>query len=374
LIADLIHKVARESQPPMQEYRPRPSGWGRCFRASTYHALGYEPKLFPGRFVILLEDSSFAEDMTIDWINRTAFKVHSQQLRVNVGTTRGGEEITGSIDGILEDLLGNEYLFEHKGINHFAFERLEASLQDGIWDENLIKYVHQGCVYLVGLGKLSSINRVVFLVKNKNTSAYLEVVGTYDERADAFVIDSALSTRVSEDVESGIRGDLRSGLEPMVLTGVVTGFIAYFDKVEEYALAKTLPPRPYEINDWHCGYCQFQGHCWDGFDKEIAAMSEGVEFPAELRETLLSFIQWRDIEKEAEGKKDEARSILANELQAQGIRKAKTADGISVSLSVVEKTGIDKELIPPAILKAAEKKSQYLKVDVRRPRSAKEKK
>lgn len=368
MIADLLHKVARDMQPPPQDYRPRPSGFGRCIRASTYHALGYEPKLFPGRFVMLLEDSSFAEDLTIDWINRTAFKVHSQQLEVIVGATRGGQEIKGSIDGILEDLMGNEYLLEHKAINHFAFERLEASLQDGIWDENMMKWANQGCIYLVGLGKLSSINRVVFLIKNKNTSAYLEIVGTYNERLDTFVIDSALSTRVSEDNETGIRGDLRGGLESMTLPKVVMGFLSYFDKVEEYTLAKTLPARPYELGDFHCSYCNFQGHCWDCYDEEIRKMSEGVEFPDDLRETLLKFIQWRDAEKDAERMKDEARSILANELQAQGIRKAKTKEGISVSLSVVEKVGLDKDLIPPAILKAAEKKTSYLKVDVRAPR------
>ena len=371
MIADLIHKVAREMQPPMQDYRPRPSGWGRCIRASVYHALGYPGKLFPGRFVMLLEDSSFAEDMTIDWIQRTAYKVHSSQLQLTMGKTAGGVEITGSIDGILEDVLGQEYLVEHKAVNHFAFERLEASLQDGLWDENLVKWTHQGCMYLRGLDKLSTINRAVFLVKNKNTSAYLEVVGTYNASTDAFTIDSALSTRVIEDTETGIRGDLRGGLEPMRLQNVAAGFLGYFNRVEEFVSRKELPRRPYESSDWHCNYCQWQGTCWEGFEAEINKMQEGVEFPDDMREALLQFIQWREVEKNAGEAKDGCRSILVNELQAREIKKCKTKDGISVTISVLNKIVLDKELIPTAILKAVEKNISYLKMEVRTPRKGK---
>ncbi len=371
MIADLIHKVAREMQPPMQDYRPRPSGWGRCIRASVYHAFNYPAKLFPGRFVMLLEDSGFAEDMTIDWIQRTAYQVHSTQLQLLMGTTAGGVEITGSIDGILEDVLGAEFLLEHKAINHFAFERLEASLQDGLWDENLVKWVHQGCMYLIGLGKLSTINRVVFLVKNKNTSAYLEVVGTYVAATDAFRIDSALSTRVIEDTETGIRGDLRGGLEPMTLMNVAAGFLGYFNEVEDYVSHKELPRRPFELGDWHCGYCQWQGTCWEGFEDELKKMLEGVEFPEDLRETLLRFIQWREMAKNAEEAKDGYRSILVNELQAREIKKCKTADGISVTMRIEKRETVDKELVPPAILKAAMKESSSLKLDVRKPKEKK---
>jgi len=371
MIADLIHKVARDMQPPMQDYRPRPSAWGRCVRASVYHALGYPGKLFPGRMVVLLEDSGFAEDMTIDWIQRTAFKIHSQQLEVQIGATRGGVKIHGSIDGILQDLLGVEYLFEHKAINHFSFERLEASLQDGIWDENLVKWVHQGCCYLVGLAKLSTICRVVFLIKNKNTSAYLEAIGTYSPALDRFTLDSAMSTRVIEDSETGIRGDLRGGLEPMVLDGVVSGFIGYFNRVEELAGAKILPPRPYELSDWHCGYCQWQGVCWEGFEAEINKMLVGVELPENLRDQVKAYIVFRDEAKRAEDQKDVTRSIIVNELQAQGIKKCKAPDGTNVTLRIEERTTINKELVPPAILKAAEKKSQSLKLDVRKPKEKK---
>ncbi len=394
MLVDILMKIARDEQPPMGAYRPRPSGWGRCIRASVYHALGYPAKLFPGRFVMLLEESGFTEDMMADWIRKSSFNLHSQQMPVNVASmpSRRGREpwlcevctkasgrevwieseiIHGHIDGVIQDLMGAEYLWEMKGINHFGFERLEASLQEGLWDDNLVKWVHQDCMYLVGLGKLSSINRLIITVGNRNTSAKLEAIGTYSPALDRFTLESAMSTRVIEDSETGIRGDLRGGFEPMVLDGVVAGFIGYFNRVEELVSAKLLPARPYELSDWHCGYCQWQGTCWEGFEAEINKMLVGVDLPDNLRDQVTAYIVFREEEKRAADQKDITRSIIVNELQAQGIKKCKSPDGVSVTLRIEDRVSIDKELIPPAILKAAERKTQSLKLDVRKAKKEK---
>ena len=271
MIADLIHRVARDSQPAPQPYRPRPSGWGRCIRASVYHSLKYPQKMLSGRFVVLLEDSSFTEDMTIDWINKTAFKVHSQQMEVVVGKTTNAEIIKGSIDGVIESLTGEEYLFDHKGINHFTFEKIENSFQAGLWDDAVVKYVMQGVAYLIGMAKLSKINHFLLLMKNKNTSAYMEMLGQYDSYTDVFTIKHALSTRIVADVDEGIVG-LMPAAENMQMMAVRSNFFGYFNSVEKYILQKTLPPRPYEMTDWHCSYCPWQGTYWEGYEAEFAAM------------------------------------------------------------------------------------------------------
>ena len=69
---------------------------------------------------------------------------------------------------------------------------------------------------------------------------------------------------------------------------------------------------------------------------------------------------------------DEAKAVVMNELQAAGIKSARSTQGVSVSLSLMTRTSIDKEKIPPPILAAAEKTSQYVKFDVRVPRKGKD--
>jgi len=366
MIADLLMKVAKQGQPQDDEYRPRPSGWGRCIRASVYHALGYPPAPWSGRFVILLEDSSFGEDLTIDWINRTAYKVHSQQLRVEIGETAGGAPIGGSIDGIIEDILGGEILFDHKAINSYAFERIEGSLEAGVWDETVVKYVHQGVAYLKGIGRLSDINRFMLLCKNKNTSAYLEILGKYDHEKDDFIVLHALSTRISEKSDEGIIGQI-DGAKEMILPGVFKSFMDYFNHVEEYVGRKELPQRPYSMDSWQCGYCRWQGECWKEYEKEVEAMVEGAEMPEEIEKEAEEYRALTNTAKMCEDRKKELKSILLNVLTAENIKKCKSSKtGISVSLSVRSRDSLDADLIPAAIREKATKTSTWQQIDVRR--------
>jgi hypothetical protein len=371
MIADLLMKVARDLQPPDQEYRPRPSGYGRCIRAAVYHALGYPAAPWAGRFVILLEDSGFSEDMTIDWINRTAYKVHSQQMEVVLGTTAGGDPIKGHIDGIIEDLLGYEFVFDHKGLNCYSFERMEAALMDGEWDETAVKYLYQGVGYLNSeIIKQAGIDAFMLLVKNKNTSAYLEILTRYDAGADTLTITHALSTRISEKSEDGIYGQIDAA-KGMTLPNVFGNFMGYFNAIEYWTSRKTLPPRPYEMSSWQCSYCRFQAECWKGYEAEVEAMQEGVEMPAEIEPLAQEYRTLTDTESACRKRKKELKAELLKEMGARKIQKCKSASGLSMALSVEGRSTVDPDLIPAEVRSRASKRTEWQEVQVRAPRKGK---
>src|SRR5215475_8587049 len=159
MIASILPKVAGLEEHH-EKYRVRPSGvtvihqgevHGRCPRATVYDRLGFEPQPMPGRAVILLEDSSFHEILTADWIRQSPYRLHSEQMGIDCFEVPGitlpawhcdvchklygrlipakqcqfcrqpGDVLHGHIDGILQDIANVERLYEHKAINHFSF-------------------------------------------------------------------------------------------------------------------------------------------------------------------------------------------------------------------------------------------------------------
>ena len=84
MLAELIPQIAGQDQRKFK-YRPRPSNAGpeRCIRAMVYSALGIEPKPLPGRSILIMDDSSWHEELSADWINKSVYKLHSRQMGVN---------------------------------------------------------------------------------------------------------------------------------------------------------------------------------------------------------------------------------------------------------------------------------------------------
>lgn len=163
MLAELIEKIAG-FEVKESSYYPRPSlaGPERCLRQLVYMARGVPSKKKEDRFHLVLDDSSWHEELTLDWLRKSAFKVHSEQLEVECGNVIWqGQPFTlkGHIDAIVTDLMGKDYLLEHKAINHFSFQKyLEKQYP--------IDYLTQCCLYIVGLQKLNpEIKDGILLIK-----------------------------------------------------------------------------------------------------------------------------------------------------------------------------------------------------------------
>lgn len=89
MLADVLVKIAGMEAPPEAPYRPRPSSSGpdRCLRQLVYKARGFVGKPIGDRFIMVLDDSSWHEELTADWIRKSAFQLLDQQLAVSCGTT-----------------------------------------------------------------------------------------------------------------------------------------------------------------------------------------------------------------------------------------------------------------------------------------------
>ncbi|MDP2366348.1 MAG: hypothetical protein Q8M94_21555, partial [Ignavibacteria bacterium] len=175
MIADIIHKVVQMGAEEEHSYHPRPSMAGpeRCIRQMVYHSLNIGREPLPGRSLMIMDDSRWHEELTADWIRKTAYQFSSQQMKVEIGFM-GSPAMSGNIDGILTDMAGQDILLEHKALNHFTFQRLE--------DGGLpLDYLTQCALYLRGVQTVNpDLKNGLLLVKNKNTSAYLEFLLIYE--------------------------------------------------------------------------------------------------------------------------------------------------------------------------------------------------
>lgn len=255
MLSEAIKLVAEETQEDRQAYRHRPSAACKCIRALVYHANGVEPKPLPGRALLVFDDSKWHEELTANWIRKTAYRLHSEQMKVDICEING-TTMSGSIDGIIQDLAGREYLWEHKAINHFAFQRIENDAAAGH------EYYVQCALYLCGLHTLQpDINSGILCVKNKNTAQYLEYL-VEANWPDIEVYSIAGTQKV--DLVYGVANVIQTCKE-------------VFAAVDWHVIEHTLPSRPYQRDDWHCSYCGWQEPCWSSYRQEIQDMPENQD-------------------------------------------------------------------------------------------------
>lgn len=344
MLADLIIKIAGMEAKKEAEYRPRPSSAGpeRCLRQLVYRAQGITGKPIGNRFIMVLDDSSWHEELTADWIRKSAFQLLDQQKRVICGTTthRGKTyEVVGHIDGLIRDMAGVDRLWEHKAVNHFSFERM-------LRGEYPLDYLTQCVLYLTGL----NIKEGVLLVKNKNTSAYLEFLLSYCRGGDVLTILHVM----------GSDGTYLSG--PVEIPGLYQNAFKRFELVEAYRAAGKLPPRQYDrTSDWQCSYCQYYEVCYEGYEQEFSPDTVPLDDAAlaaaeEYKEVTASL---NSLEK----RKESLRKSLKDFLISKSAAKAR-GNGTLVSLSFQKRRATDTKLIPPDILASAQtdKTVEVLKV------------
>ncbi len=342
MLSEIIEKIAA-FEPKVPEFYPRPSlaGPEQCLRKLVYMATGVPPQKPSDRLYLVLDDSSWHEELTLDWLRKSAFQVHSEQLEVNCGTVIWmGKPFTikGHIDAIVTDLTGKDYLLEHKAINHFSFQKyLEKDYP--------MDYLTQCTLYLVGLQKLNpDINEGVLLIKNKNTSQYLEFNLLYNSLSDLLVIKEVCSS-------NGFR---RDGVE---FKGLYKNAIDRFNQVEQYRAKNELPSRQYSLDDWQCSYCPYSEICYEGYEKEINSLKT-VELPQDYLDMLFEYEALVEQKKVAEERIEEIKEKLKMYLKEKNAKTGKVEE-FAVCINLQFRKQINKEKIPKEILAKAFEEKMY---------------
>jgi hypothetical protein len=358
MLADVILKIAgMEGEEEQHEYYPRPSisGPGRCIRQMVYWGMGLKRQPLPGRTMLIFNDSSWHEELTMDWLRKSAFQVHSPQMKVSIDSPGIPINLEGSIDFIVTDITGKDYLIEHKAINHFTFQ--------GFWDGELpMDYLTQTCIYMRGLQKVNPVlTSALLLIKNKNTAAYIEYALGYESAYDRCEVFSLTDS-------NGKVKDLNKSVENITLDAFTK-----FMVVADYISKKTLPKRQYFVDDWQCSYCGWAGTCWDGYQKEFTELKTGELLPNEVADLIRYYkeigAQKGDIEKEYTELSDKIKATM---------KEAGTREGIAgeyiAKLALIETTRLDKELLTDAEKEKASKKSFYERLSISQVKAKKEKK
>lgn len=264
-VMDELCQMVYQEKGGDQEYRHRPSSAGpeKCVRQSVYHALKVERQPLPGRFVRVFDDGSWHEELTLDILRRGAFNVNSQHFRFDIFEVNGFM-VSGEIDSLVRPAASQEeYVWEHKALNHFTFQRYESGA------ETPRDYFTQLALYIRGIQKLvPEISKGILLIKNKNTAKYLE----YELRLDG---DTARIT----GKKKGDKGDIFDIIVDPI-DKITESAREKFLEVDKWLKKKTLPPRQYEYGQWRCDYCAWGGLCWKGYtDKEFKQREKIVELP-----------------------------------------------------------------------------------------------
>lgn len=337
----ILHKIAamefadRKKAGDEDKYHPRPSlaGPERCIRQMVYWGRGEERKPLGGRAVLVFDDSSWHEELTRDWINKSAYRVHSDQMEIDCG-----DGLVGHIDGIITDMIEVDTLLEHKALSHFGFQAIAKGRLP-------LDYITQICLYLRGLLKIQpDVAGAVLLIKNKNQAAYLEISIVYEPATDtAHILDMVDHLGEEYRIEE-------------TFPGICASAVQKFREVDAHIAAGTLPARQYDQSHWRCQYCGFAELCWTGWKAEMGERMADDECKMTVtieQEAATIAKAQREFKVLDFFIKDRKQSLL-DWMKDQGARKA-VGPHFTATYTAQERKTIDKDKIPPDIRKAAEK-------------------
>jgi hypothetical protein len=350
MLAELIHPLAAMGAQDWP-YRPRPSSAGpnQCVRKLVYHAREFPRTQVHGRFLVVLDDSSWHEELTLNWIEQSAFQLRDRQTEVICGeTVFEGETYTilGHIDGIVTDLFGIDRLLEHKAIEHFTFQRYAEG--DYPFD-----YFAQVCFYLHGITKLNpDINEALLLIKNKNQSAYLEYRLHYDLPNDRL--------NVVEVVHSN--GERSFPKQDVI--GLYQQALARFAQIEQHRADQTLPDRPYEDDsNYHCQYCPYSRLCWEGH--MAPPLTNTVLLSPDMAALAAEYLDLDARIKPLNKRFDQVKKLLKAGLKTQQAIEAE-GHGFIVRINQSTQTRHDVKLLPSYVQELAETTLPIEKLSVNR--------
>ncbi len=356
MIADLIPKIAQMEGEDSIPYYPRPSLAGpmhregidtRCIRSMVYWAGGFVKDALPGRALLIFDDSSWHEELTLDWIRKSIYRVHSEQMKIKVNGR------SGKIDALITDPTGRDMLIEHKAINHFSFEK--------IWNGELPwDYIHQSCDYLYGLQDLNpDISEGLLLLKNKNTAQYIEIWLSYGRIEDKCFIGKMVRS-TGEEVK----------INKVIEWPISAESNLKFKTVADHVAMKTFPKRPYHQDHWRCQYCGWKTTCWESYEQEFAALSDNIALDGEIVDLAKYYLETTLHLSEMEKEKEKLRSGIIKILEEKQIKKG-TAGPYNISWSLRSSEKVDKSLIPADILQLATVKSNYFVLSIRKRKEKK---
>ncbi|MCK4575686.1 hypothetical protein KAU34_04695, partial [candidate division WOR-3 bacterium] len=304
MIADILHKIAEDEvigkEPHHYSARPSLAGPERCIRQLVYWGLEYKRKPLPGRALHIFNDSNFHEELTADWLRKTAYKLHSEQMEVQITDT-----MKGHIDGILTDLTGKDILWEHKAINHFTFGMYEKGKKFPL------DYITQTCLYLKGLQQIQpELTDALLLIKNKNTSQFLEYYLNYG--SDTVSILYMMNSTDNEKVKVNFNW-----------VAITQDSFKKFNEINSYIVSKTIPLRQYEQTDWQCDYCPYGEICWKGWEEEIEQMESDKVLDEEIETMAHYYLELSMHEKEAKTEKEILKKKIKTRMKEKNIRSGK---------------------------------------------------
>lgn len=352
-----IPAIAKKQQE-IHPYRVRVSNSGACPRQLYYHATGAEARQHSGRMMLVFDDGSVHEDASVKWLELSNYSIHNRQLPLDIGIVSGISASTksycqtcereiaacilhGHIDGTFE-YDDETILFEHKAIGQPAF--------DALVKEYPVGYVLQCASYLRGLNNIDiPAKHAVLLLKNKNRAEYRQIWITYD-----FKTDTVVATRDWDDFS-----------EDLEIKNATQKVIDLHRVVDEAVKAETPPKRPYDYEDWHCKFCQYQAVCWDGYDVEVSKMSKDVELENsdDIRPIVAEFSEKRKLKSSLDKEVKELRRKLKKVLTERGIKKA-TVSGVKFGIRVIRKSKLDEDLLPEKVKEKAKRITYIEYVDV----------
>lgn len=333
----------------------------------TYRALGATPKPFPGRSLLVFDDSSWHEELTKDLMRRSVYTVHSEQMAVELrapGLNAAGydcphcgaavppETLHGHLDWIQSDPLGRDTGVEHKAINHFTFQRYEKG--EIPWD-----YVVQTCCYAAGAQRVNpELRDWVLVIKNKNTAQYLEWRLRYDGPTD--------QCSILDRVQS--QGDAPALIEQVnhYLQHPVGKALEKFRVVETYRTENRLPPRPFELGTaFPCSYCAFAGPCWEGYEQELGSLTSDVQLDAQVEDLARLSLELGGHISAMTKERDEARDAIKALLRAQDLKGGLTPSYV-ITRSVRGRDVWHEDKMPAAVVAAAKEHRPFEVLTIRK--------
>lgn len=344
MLAELIHPIAAMGYEEWP-FKPRPSNAGpeHCLRKLAYQAHGTPQRDPGGRFLVVMDDSSWHEELIIQWIEKSAFQVHSRQMRIQCDTIQwnGGQFlIEGNIDGLVTNLFGDDRLLECKAIEHFTFTRY----YEGAYPLN---YFTQVAFYLVGVRRVNpDIKEALLLIKNKNQSAFLEYRLDYDADQDVLtVLEVTHSTGQRTFPNQAFIGLRKQSLQR-------------YAQLEDHRLNRTLPHRPYEDDDnYHCGYCPFKTRCWANV--EVLPKQPHMRIREDLVPLLQEYQELAPKRASIEKRYQELRKIFQLELTAHHAAQA-SGHGFLIRNKHKVVKRLQKDLLPkPLVERSTIPKDEY---------------
>jgi hypothetical protein len=355
MLCDLIPKLAGQFQKEKWTYHHRCSNAGteRCIRASIYDALGVPAQPFAGRTILVFDDGNWHEELTKDWLRKSSYKIHSEQMDVTPFEVNG-KPVRGHIDWIVTDTAGVDTLVEHKAINHFSWARYS---QGDLWP---LDYITQVVCYIVGLQKVTG-NWLpgLLLIKNKNTAHYLEYRIEYDNQTDIVKCNLFIAEEKPEARE----------IKEFFLDDIMAKAINRFEEIDRCVEEKKLPLRQYDMEDWHCDYCQWGELCWKDIEKEITDGTEATM--PELIEQGKKYLDLGAQVKILEKEQDTIKTAIKAVLEEKKVTRAYAGD-IIITRAMGEKKTLDKTLIDPMLLAGAMKVTKFVKLLIKNIKAKKE--